>query len=302
MRIAVTGSTGFLGRYIVNDLLTAGHGVRSWFRRGSDRGGFVDGPHEWIEGALGDDESNRALVEGTDAVVHAALYRPGRTFRGGEGDLVEFVRANVLGTIQLIEAARGAGVARFVFISTCAVHEVILDDRPLDEAHPLWPRSHYGAHKAAIEKFVHAYGLRDGFEICALRPTGIYGPARPIERSKWFDIVRTVADGRDVTASRGGKEVHATDVARSVRILLDAPTVAGQAYNCYDQYISEHQVAMIARRISGSGSTISGTTPQPKHQIETAKLRALGMTFGGQKLLEQTVTALLERVDGTKDK
>ena len=47
-------------------------------------------------------------------------------------------------------------VRRFVFIATCAVHDVILSDRPLDEAHPLWPKSHYGAHKAAIEKFVPA--------------------------------------------------------------------------------------------------------------------------------------------------
>ena len=37
-------------------------------------------------------------------------------------------------------------MSRFVFISTCAVHDVILDDRPLDEAHPLWPAGHYGAH------------------------------------------------------------------------------------------------------------------------------------------------------------
>ncbi len=52
---------------------------------------------------------------------------------------------------------------RFVFISTCAVHDVILADRPLDEAHPLWPKSHYGAHKAALEKFVHSYGLGQGW-------------------------------------------------------------------------------------------------------------------------------------------
>ena len=57
-----------------------------------------------------------------------------------------------MGTLRLIESARAAGVGRFVFISTCAVHEKILDDRPLDEAHPLWAMSHYGAHKAAIEK------------------------------------------------------------------------------------------------------------------------------------------------------
>ena len=53
------------------------------------------------------------------------------------------------------QPARDAGVSRCVFISTCAVHEVILDDRPLDETHPLWPTSHYGAHKAALEKIIN---------------------------------------------------------------------------------------------------------------------------------------------------
>ena len=78
----------------------------------------------------------------------------------------------------------------------CAVHETILDDRPLDEAHPLWPHSHYGAHKAAIEAFVHSYGRGHGYPICALRPTGIYGLARPARASKWFDLIAEGRPGR----------------------------------------------------------------------------------------------------------
>jgi len=294
MNIAVTGSTGFLGRYIVNHLLSEGHGIRSWHRDGSDRGGFVDGDHQWIPGALGEADSARALVRGADAVIHSALHHPGGGFRGGEGDLTEFVQTNVVGTIQLIEAARSAGVGRFVFISPCAVHEIILDARPLDEAHPLWPLSHYGAHKAAIEKFIHAYGFRDGFEICALRPTGIYGAARPVEKSKWYNLVCDVAKGRDFSSDRGGKEVPAADVARAAQILLTADGVAGQAYNCYDMYIADQDVAEITKRLSGGDSKIEDRKRQPKHQIETGKLRALGMEFGGSSLLERTVSQLLE--------
>ena len=95
-----------------------------------------------------------------------AFWRPGSGFRGSEGDVVEFSRVNILGTLQLIESSIKAGVERFVFVSTCAVHEKILDDRPLDEAHPLWPLTHYGAHKAAVEKFVHSYGFGNGYPIC----------------------------------------------------------------------------------------------------------------------------------------
>lgn len=253
---------------------------------------------EWVPGELGDAVSAAALVEGCDAVVHGALYHPGGGFRGGEGDLVEFARVNIIGTLELIEAARAAGAGRFVFISTCAVHEKILDDRPLDEAHPLWAGSHYGAHKAAIEKFVHSYGLGEGYPICALRPTGIYGLARPMESSKWFDLVQAVAAGRPVTCRKGGKEVHAADVARAVDLLLaaDSEAITGEAFNCYDLYISQYDVATIAKQQCGSASEIDGEPTAPKHQIETGKLRGLGMQFGGRALLEETVGELLAAV------
>ena len=304
MNVAVTGATGFLGRYIVNHLRDRGDRCRCWYRPESDRGGFTDGqpPIEWVPGALGDRDSHGALVTGADAVVHSALHRPGRRFRGGEGDLESFVEQNVLGSISLIQAARRAGVPRFVFISTCAVHEVILDDRPLDEAHPLWATSHYGAHKAAIEQFVHSHGLGDGYDICALRPTGIYGVARPTAESKWYRLVHEVADGKPQRVDQGGKEVHAADVARAVGILLTAEGTAGQAYNCYDRYVSEYEVASLARQISGSQAAIDGQTRTPTHQIDTSKLRSLGMEFGGQRRLRETIEQLLndepDRGDG----
>ena len=302
MRIAVSGATGFLGRYIVNHLCSLGHTCRCWFRGktdrpvGSDRGGFdsASGGIEWIPGAMADEDSATRLVDGMDAMVHAALDRPGVGFRGAEGDLRSFYEVNVLGTVRLIEAARAAGVKRFVFISTCAVHERILDDRKLDEAHPMWPMTHYGAHKAAIEQIVYGYGLGQGYDICALRPTGIYGVARPLQNSKWFDIVQAVRRGDAISSDRGGKEVHAADVAKAVALLLTADGVAGQAYNCYDRFITQREVARIAKSITGSDSLIEPTDKTPKHQIDTTKLRELGMTFGGRPLLEATVREMIE--------
>lgn len=205
MKIAVTGGTGFIGHYIARQLAAGGHQLRCWYRQSSDRGGLEDiAPQlEWLDGDLGNPRAIEQLVAGCDAVVHAALYLPGDRFQGGEGDVVEFAEKNILGTLRLIESARRNDVGRFVFISTCAVHDKILGDRPLDETHPLWAKTHYGAHKGAIEKFVHSYGYGEGYPICALRPTGVYGLARPASQSKWFDLILDVVGGKDVTCNHG---------------------------------------------------------------------------------------------------
>ena len=89
MKIAVTGATGFLGRYVVSSLAAAGHRLICWHRPTSDLGHFPSpmpkGSLTWIEGSLGDPEAEERLVEGADAVVHAALDHPGGGFRGERG-------------------------------------------------------------------------------------------------------------------------------------------------------------------------------------------------------------------------
>lgn len=94
--------------------------------------------------------------------------------------------------------------------------------------------------------------------------------------------------GETVVCRRGGKEVHAADVARAVWLLLQAPAAAitGEAFNCCDQYISDWDVAHLARELAGSSGRIEGGQTAPKNQIETGKLRELGMVFGGRELLK----------------
>jgi nucleoside-diphosphate-sugar epimerase len=300
MHIAITGATGFLGRYLVRQLAASGNRLRCWYREGSDRSGLEDLAQaiEWLPGQLGEASAVRALVSGVDAVVHAAVQWGGPRTRGqgSHGNPDVFFGVNLIGSLQLFQAAIDAGVARFVFISSCAVHDLILDDRPLDEAHPLWPQSHYGAHKAALEAFVHSYGCGQSWPICALRHTGIYGLAHPPEASRWFDLVGMVLRGESITSAKGGKEVHAADVGRAVELLLnaDTSTVGAQAYNCYDLYVAEEHVARIAKELTGSPSVIGNFNRGPKYQIEIHKLRGLGMTFGGETLLRRTVKELIE--------
>ena len=296
MKVAITGATGFVGRYIVRKMHDVGNSCRCWFRSENN---CYEAPTsadtlEWTHGELGDQAACDDLLKGCDAVVHSGLHRTGESFRGGEGDVAAFVQKNVVGTIQLIEAARRAGVRKFVFISTCAVHEKILDDRPLDESHPLWMTTHYGAHKAAVEQFVHSYGFGVGFPICALRPTGVYGRHHEPHRSKWFGLVKRVANGESFECSGGGKEVHAADVAEAVDILLHSNDNAGEVYSCYDRYVSQHDVAVIARDLCGSNVDIPGTPAVPRHQIVSDKIKGLGMQFGGERLLKQTIQELID--------
>jgi nucleoside-diphosphate-sugar epimerase len=300
MRIAVTGGTGFIGRYILHQLIRSGNRLRCWYRQSSDRSELecLSDHIEWVEGDLDDREAAKDLVVGCDAVVHAALYRVSDRFQGGEGDIVEFAEQNIIGTLRLIEAARKLSVGRFLFVSTCAVHDKILSDRKLDETHPVWPASHYGAYKGAIEAFVHSYGDGHGYPICALRPTGVYGLAHPAAKSKWYGLVQQVVAGKDVTCNSGGKEVHAADVAKAVELLLKAPAnqITGEAYNCSNMYISDWDVAQLAKELAGSASTIHGWRTSPKNQIATDKIRLLGMQFGGDALLRATVGELVAAV------
>lgn len=301
MKIALTGATGFIGKYIVERLVGDGHSLRCWYRDESNRKPLeaYSDSIEWVAGNLGDLDSANALIKGCDAVVHNAFWRPGEGFRGTEGDLVEFTRVNISGTLNLIQRSIALGAKRFVFVSTCAVHERILDDRPLDESHPLWPLSHYGAHKAAIEKFVHSFGYGNDYSTCSIRPSGVYGIRNPLPKSKWYSLVSQVVAGEDVEVAGGGKEVHASDVANGINVLLKAASVTGESYSCCDRYISQYEVATIAKEICGSASQIIGEPKQPKHQIVTDKIEALGMRFGGVDLLRSTIVDMVEQLQKT---
>ena len=299
MKIFVTGATGLIGGELVKQLLDDGHTLRLWHRHPKVPESLAKLKNqsgdqiELINGQLGQGREAETIA-GCEAVVHAALWREDQSFQQPPKDLLEYLRVNLMGSISLIEAAMSQQVSRFVFLSSCAVHDKILTDRPLDETHPLQAKTHYGAHKAAIEKFVHSYGHGSGFPICALRPSGVFGISSPIERSKWFDLIAEVVAGNTVQPEGGGKEVHVSDVAKATRLLLDAPAerVTGEAFSCCDTYYSHHDVAATAKRISSSNAKILGTQKFPKHQIITKKIEALGMKFSGIRAFDETITKI----------
>ena len=293
MRIALTGATGFVGRHLAARLISDGHTLRCWRRPTSDTTGLPDAI-EWVEGGLHDPASVGPLLDRCDALIHAAMHKSG-DFQSPPASLAQYAELNVLGSLRLFEAAAERGPLRTVYLSSGGVHDVVLEDRPLDESHPLWPMSLYGAHKAALEAFVSALGRGQRVPICVVRSCAVYGLAYRPPASRWFGLVGCVARGERVELKGGRKVVHAADVAAACSLLLhaDRDAIVGEVFNCCDRYVSRHEVATIARELSGSDAEIVGEPSEPKHTIETGKLTSLGMRFGGTERLRATIAELL---------
>ena len=305
MLVAVTGASGFLGRYITDECLGLGYQVRAWSRSRSTGTTFAPSQIQWTTGSLGQPETFHELVKNADAVIHAAFAKHQGNWSTPHmepGDYRSYLETNLLGTLQLIETARLAGVKRFINISSAAVYGRILSDRLLDETHPLWPSSSYGACKASIEAFVASIAQEYQWPVCSLRPPGIYGIASKIEESKFYGVVRRVLHDEVIDNPKGAKQVHASDVARAASLLLRLPElqIVGEAFNCFDRYISDDQVAEIAAQLTGRIANVDGRAAPNKHEIDTHKIRSLGMSFRGESLLRSTIKALIDSIDNSR--
>lgn len=196
--LAITGATGFVGSRLATVAREAGYPVRALTRgpRPAEQG------LAWIEGALDRPEALAALAEGADTVVHVAglINAP---------DRAAFDAVNVAGTAHVIDAARAAGVRRFIHISSLAAREPGLSD--------------YGASKARSEQVVAASGL----DWTILRPPAVYGPGD----RETFELFRMARRGFVALPPRGRFSViHVDDLANLILTLVDAPDSIGETY------------------------------------------------------------------------
>ena len=251
MLIALTGASGFLGHYTAAALRRKGHRVRVLIRSDSRRSQDEPTADEWQVGDQYDPAVQSKLVAGADAVIQAAIDWAALN----EGPIANFER-NVLGSLRLLETAQQAGVHQFLFVSSLDVYHEILSDRSLDEMHPTWPASIYGAYKAAVELHLKAYHAAHAMNTSAWRPATMYGLNPKLKKSLWFDLVKTVKEGGKVSTEADALLVHVEDVAEALALAVGDESVAGQFYNLVDYGLEWQEVAEITRALTGSAAVI----------------------------------------------
>jgi len=169
MRILVTGATGFLGSHIAEQLARQGHAVRVLVRHTSDRSFLQGFDAEEALGEVNQPDSLPAVVDGVEAIVHAAGLTKARS-------AAEFDAVNAGGTANLLAALDPAQpLRRFVLISSLAAHGPSVDGQPRPPEAPPTPITAYGRSKLRAEEIVRSW-VGDGRAATIIRPPVIYGP------------------------------------------------------------------------------------------------------------------------------
>lgn len=166
MKVLVTGASGMLGGAVASLLVRNGHAVRTFQRRPSGVPGAVD-----VSGHLNDHTAVARATAGVDAVIHLAAKV------SFTGDADEFHRVNVLGTADLLKAARAAGVGRFVHVSSPSVAHAgqSLFGAVAEPAAPDRARGSYARTKARAE--ILALEANDeSMSVAVIRPHIVWGP------------------------------------------------------------------------------------------------------------------------------
>ncbi|MHC4268750.1 MAG: NAD-dependent epimerase/dehydratase family protein [Planctomycetota bacterium] len=296
MKIAITGLTGFLGHYVAKKLFENDVHVQALVRNSSNISHLKDFEEKitFVQGNLGDKESLKKLVQGADVVIHMAYERNGEGFHNSASkDIRRLLDINLSGSLELLNAAKLHGVKQFIFTSSCAVYGYIFPDINLNEQHPLFPNSNYGAYKAAVEAFCHSYFLSKHIKTTIFRPVGIYGIDPKLAHSEWYDLIKNIKNGVDVEVVGGGKIVHVTDVAHAIDLAINNKDAFGKVYNLVDFYVDNMTIAKMAKEICNSKSKISGVPKQPINTIDNTESKKLSVHYAGTDGLRRYIQELI---------
>lgn len=172
--VCVTGGAGFIGSHVAEALLARGHRVLIVDDLSSGRKENVPAGAEFHELDIRSPEAAALMREaGVEVLFHHAAQMD---VRRSVADPVHDASVNVVGTLNLLEAGRGAVLKQVIFASTGGAMYGEQTAFPADEEHPAQPLSPYGVAKLAVERYLYFYHREYGLDAIALRYANVYGP------------------------------------------------------------------------------------------------------------------------------
>jgi UDP-glucose 4-epimerase len=237
MRILVTGGGGLIGSHLVDRLLAEGHAVRVLdnFSTGRRENLLEVQPEiEIVEGDVQSYERAHTAVRGCEVVLHqAALPSVPRSIQ----DPLTTNAVNVVGTLNVLLAARDSGVRRVVFASSSSVYG-LAEELPKHEGLRPEPASPYAVGKLAGESYCRSFSEVYGLDTVALRYFNVFGP-RQDPLSQYAAViprfVSALLAGQRPTIYGDGRQsrdfTYVENVVDATLLAMEAPGAAGQVFN-----------------------------------------------------------------------
>jgi dTDP-glucose 4,6-dehydratase len=277
-RVLVTGGAGFIPSNFIRHLLAkTSYDVVSL--DALTYAGNVENladvmSHErlsFVHGDIRDAELVRDVVAEVDVIVNAAAES--HVEKSIEEGAREFVTTNVEGTQILLDAVREAPVERFILFSSSEVYGTAERD-PMDEEHPLNPRSPYAATKAGADRLAYSYFITYGLPVVIVRPFNNYGPRQHPEKVVPRFITQALQD-RPLTIHGDGHAsrdwLYVDDDAEAVEAAIEAPleNVAGEVLNIATGVdISVNEIADAVLDALGKPSTLKDYVTERPGQVD----------------------------------
>ena len=219
MKIVVTGGAGFIGSHVVDACVAAGHDVIVVDDLSTGKRENLNPAARFHQLDIGDPRTAELIGhEKPDVLDHHAAQMD---VRRSVADPLFDARVNVLGTIHLLEAARQAGVRRFVFVSSGGAVYGEQETFPAPETHPTNPVSPYGVSKRSGELYAFFYQAEYRLPFIALRYANVYGPRQDPHGEAGVIAIFTgrMLRNEPVTVNGDGRQtrdyVYVGDVARA---------------------------------------------------------------------------------------
>lgn len=234
-RVVVTGAGGFIGSHLTERLVELGANVRAFVHyNGLGSWGWLDQSPvreaiQVVAGDVTDRDSVRQAMHDRETVFHlAALIAIPYSYQAP----ASYVRTNVEGTLNVLQAARDACVECVVHTSTSEVYGTA-QRVPIDEAHPLQGQSPYSASKIGADKMVEAFHLSFSLPVVTVRPFNTFGP-RQSARAVIPTIITQCLAGETVRLGnlRPTRDLnYVSNTVDGLVLAASTPNAVGQTFN-----------------------------------------------------------------------